>query len=108
VALKKLNFSTPSLVVNSFRVLLVLADIEVRMEILGQPEVRTPDKKKKKITFTADSHEQLISYAGWSKLDFAERDQSNRFLGDLIGWKSGKALMSLYGAEWREAIGYGL
>ncbi len=37
---------------NSFCVLLVLADIEVRVEILGQPEVRTPDKKKEKIAFS--------------------------------------------------------
>jgi hypothetical protein len=34
---------------NSFCVLLVLADIEVRMEILGQPEVGAPDKKKEKV-----------------------------------------------------------
>ncbi len=42
------QFSAPSLVVNRFCVLLVLADIEVRVEILGQPEVRAPDKIRKK------------------------------------------------------------
>jgi hypothetical protein len=46
---KEAKFSTPFLVVNSFCVLLVLADIEVRVEVFGQPEVRTPDKKKSKV-----------------------------------------------------------
>jgi hypothetical protein len=35
--------------VNSFRVLLVLADIEVRMEIFGQLEVGAPDRIKEKV-----------------------------------------------------------
>jgi hypothetical protein len=37
----------------------------------------------------ADSHEKLISNAGWSKLDFAERDQCKPVLllaETLIGW----------------------
>ncbi len=53
-------------------------------------------------------HEQVISDAGWSKLDFAERDKCKPVLSRLsLARNLEKPVLSLYGAEWRER-GYGL
>jgi hypothetical protein len=48
----------------------------------------------------ADTHEQLISGAGWSKLDFAERDKLN-LLRLSLARNLEKLVMALYGTEWR-------
>ncbi len=46
---------------------------------------------------------RLISNAGWSKLDFSERDLCNPFLLRLsLAGNLEKPLMPLYGTEWRE------
>jgi hypothetical protein len=61
-------------------------------------------------TTKADSHEQLISNAGWSKLDFAERDQCKPFLLRLSlagNLKKHLCPSTVYGTEWRERC-YGL
>ncbi len=48
-------------------------------------------------------HEQVISDARWSKLDFAERDQCKPVLLRLsLAGNPENPLMSLYGTEWRD------
>jgi hypothetical protein len=51
----------------------------------------------------AVQHEQLISNAGWSKLDLTERDKCKPVLLRFsLSVNLEKQLMSLYGTEWRE------
>jgi hypothetical protein len=59
-------------------------------------------------TNRADIHEQLISTAEWSKLNFAERDQCKPVLLRLsLARNLENPVVFLYGTEWRER-GYGL
>jgi hypothetical protein len=51
----------------------------------------------------AESHEQMISNAGWSKLNFDERDQCKPVLLRFsLARNQENPVISIFGTEWRE------